>query len=255
MNILDEIISHKRKEVASAKANTSVKTLESSGYFNRVCYTIVEAIQNNNSPSIIAEFKRKSPSRSEINLQADVLDTCLKYQALGATALSVLTDKKYFSGSNDDITTIRDEIHLPILRKEFIIDDYQIIEAKSLGADFILLIAECLSGNEVKSLARTAHDLGLQVLLEMHSKDQIDKINDDIDLIGVNNRNLETFETNIQTSIEMIKVLPKDRINISESGISNADEISILHTLGYKGFLIGETLMKDVDLLSTINKT
>lgn len=255
MNILEEIISHKRKEVAATKANTSIKALENSNYFKRVCYNVTEAIQNNNYPSIIAEFKRRSPSRKEINLQANVLDTCLKYQSNGAKALSVLTDNKYFAGNNEDIILIRDEITLPILRKEFIIDEYQIIEAKSLGADFILLIAECLSKNEVMSLARNAHNLGMQVILEMHSNNHIDKINDDIDLIGVNNRNLETFETSIQTSIDMIKSLPQDRICISESGISNAEEIAILHKLGYKGLLIGETLMKDVYLLSTINES
>lgn len=254
MNILDEIIRYKRKEVELLKAHTSVKMLESSYNFKRTCLKVTDAIQKNNSPSIIAEFKRRSPSRSEINLQANVLEVCLQYQNMGATAISVLTDQKYFGGSNEDITTIRDEIKLPILRKEFIIDEYQIIEAKGLGADFILLIAECLSVNEIKSLSRTAHDLGLQVLLEMHSENQIDKINDDIDLIGVNNRNLETFETNIQTSIDMIKSLPHDRICISESGISYAEEIAILHKLGYKGFLIGETLMKDVDLLSAIKR-
>ena len=252
MSILDEIILHKKKEVVITKEKTSIKDLELSQHFKRSCISVSERIFQKNYPSIIAEFKRKSPSKKDINITANALGTCLNYQDAGATAISILTDEKYFGGRNTDIINVRDQIHIPILRKEFIVDEYQLIEAKSIGADFILLVAECLSKESCKSLATLAKNLGLEVLLEMHNVNQIDKINDNIQLVGINNRNLETFETTIETSLELIDQLPQDIIKISESGISTLNEIKILYNFGYKGFLIGESLMKDDTLLRKV---
>ena len=245
MNYLDEIIAHKRKEVEEAKSLRSVSLLEQSIYFNRETISLKSALLQKNASGIIAEFKRKSPSKGVINSSAQVQQTTTGYINAGASALSVLTDEKYFGGTAKDLTEAREVNSCPILRKDFAVDEYQIIEAKSIGADVILLIAAVLSKAEIKSLTALAVSLGLEVLLEIHEAEELDKADVTQHLIGINNRNLKTFEVNLQHSIALSELLPKDVIRIAESGISQPENIALLKQHGFTGFLIGENFMKD----------
>ena len=192
---------------------------------------------------VIAEFKRHSPSKGDINPYAKVEEVSIGYMQAGASALSVLTDEKFFKGKNADLTEARKFNFCPILRKDFVVEEYQIIEAKSIGADAILLIAECLEKEEIARFAKLAKSLGLEVLMEIHSKDQLSKISPDLDLIGVNNRNLKTFEVSTQTSVDLFDHIPSDFVRISESGISEPKTIAELKAVGFQGFLIGERFM------------
>ncbi len=243
MNILRKIIDFKKPLVQELKETIPIKFLEKSIYFNTPVVSMKEYLNRENASGIIAEFKRKSPSKGDINKYAKVDEVTLGYMQAGASALSVLTDEHFFGGKNSDLTVARKYNFCPILRKDFIFDEYQIFEAKSIGADVILLIAEVLSKEEVKKLSSIAKTLGLEVLLELHSIDQIEKINKNIDIIGVNNRNLKTFEVSIENSISIAKSLLQDIVKISESGIKSADEILTLKEYGYRGFLIGERFM------------
>ncbi len=243
MNILDQIIEHKRKEVAQQKALYPPKLLEQSIHFKSPTVSFSKYIADPVRSGIIAEFKRKSPSKGPINPYVSVEEITVGYMQAGASALSILTDKKYFDGRNEDLTEARRYNYCPILRKDFTVDEYQIIEAKSIGADAILLIAEVLSKEEVKLFAQLANSLDLEVLLEMHSENQLDKINENIQVIGINNRDLTTFETSIETSKKIIPKLPKEYVKISESGISNPEAVIELKQAGYQGFLIGEYFM------------
>lgn len=245
MNYLDEIIAYKRKEVADAKARVSVQHLENSIYFNRETISLKDALLKKNASGIIAEFKRKSPSKGIINQSADVKQTTMGYADAGASALSVLTDEKYFGGIAKDLTEARSVNNCPILRKDFTVDEYQIIQAKSIGADAILLIAAVLSKEEIKSLTNVAVSLGLEVLLEIHEAEELDKVDVSQHLIGINNRNLKTFEVNLQHSIQLAEQLPKDVVKIAESGISKPENILLLRQHGFNGFLIGENFMKE----------
>lgn len=244
MDILKKIIESKRPQVQQQKDLFPIKLLENSIYFNTPIVSLKEYLNRKNASGIIAEFKRKSPSKGDINKYACVEDVTLGYMQAGASALSVLTDQDFFGGKNDDLTIARKYNFCPILRKDFIFDEYQIYEAKSIGADVILLIAEVLSEKEIKSLSKTAKSLGLEVLMEIHSKDQLQKLNDNIDIIGVNNRNLKTFEVSIDNSKEIAKYLPSDFMRISESGINTPSDVLELKEYDYKGFLIGERFMK-----------
>jgi len=243
MTILEKITNHKRTEIAEKKALYPTKLLEQSIYFNTPAVSLKKYLLRPDKSGIIAEFKRHSPSKGDINPYAKVEEVSIGYMQAGASALSVLTDKKFFKGSNTDLTEARKFNFCPILRKDFVVDEYQIIEAKSIGADAILLIAECLEKAAIAHFAKLAKSLGLEVLMEVHSKDQLTKISPDLDLIGVNNRNLATFEVSTQTSVDLFDHIPADFVRISESGISNPQTILDLKAVGYQGFLIGERFM------------
>ncbi|PCH65060.1 MAG: indole-3-glycerol phosphate synthase [Bacteroidetes bacterium] len=244
MNILKEIIKHKKKEVTENKSLYPEKLLKKSIYFDTPTVSLKKYLLREDKAGIIAEIKRKSPSKGDINPYISVEQISIGYMQAGASALSVLTDTKYFGGKNEDLTVARKFNYCPILRKEFIIDEYQITEAKSIGADAILLIAAALSPAKSKSLAKYAKTLGLEVILEITKREDTAFFNEHIDVVGVNNRDLETFEVDIDRSIKAAKFIPKSFLKISESGISSANTIRQLKKLGYNGFLIGETFMK-----------
>lgn len=246
MNILQEIVEYKKKEVARAKNEVSLETLESAGLFSRKTLSLKKFLADKNRTGIIAEFKRRSPSKGIINEKASVLEVTTGYTSHGASGLSVLTDRNFFGGSNDDLVAARVN-EIPILRKDFIVDEYQVIEAKSIGADIILLIAACLSRSEVKSLAREAKKLQLEVLLEIHDEEELGHICDEIDLVGVNNRNLKTFGVDLEQSVKLARQLGSGKVRIAESGISNIENIGYLKKYGFDGFLVGEYFMKQDD--------
>lgn len=246
MNILDTIIAQKKLEVAERKVRTPVGMLEQSEYFNREPLSLKRFLTDKDRTGIIAEFKRKSPSKGWINAGADAAIVTKAYTDNGASGLSVLTDEFFFGGGFNDFKGARLN-NIPILRKDFMIDEYQLIEARSIGADVILLIAANLTPKQVKQLAATAKQLGLEVLLEIHNEEELDHICDEVDIVGVNNRNLKTFEVSINTSIELSTRIPADKLKISESGISQVENILELKKHGYKGFLIGENFMKAPD--------
>jgi indole-3-glycerol phosphate synthase len=243
MDILQKIVAHKRKEVEKDKSLYPIKLLEQSIFFDSPCVSLGEYITREDKVGIIAEFKRKSPSKGAINLYASPEEVSIGYMQAGASAISVLTDNHFFGGSKDDLKVVRKFNYCPILRKEFIIDEYQILEAKSMGADAILLIASILSENEIEKFAKLAKSLGLEILFEVHDEEEIGKYREEIDLIGVNNRNLKTFNTDFRYSIDMFSKLPSDAIKISESGINDANVVKELIAIGYDGFLIGEYFM------------
>lgn len=254
MDILDIIVHHKVKEVAELEARVPLAKLQDSIFYKSDSVSLSQYLKRTDKSGVIAEFKRKSPSKPEINLFAQPEEITIGYMQSGASALSVLTDNHFFGGSNYDLSTARKFNYCPILRKDFIINPYQIHEAKSIGADAILLISEILTAEQVKDFASLAHDLGLEVLMELHSTEQLSKITDNIDVVGVNNRNLKTFKTNIQSSLDMVEVLPDDRCIISESGIHNVEQMISLSEAGYDGFLIGERFMAQSDPVAACQK-
>lgn len=245
MNILEKIIANKIREVADRSSILPVKLLEQSIYFEGKVVSMKKYVTNSEKSGIIAEFKRKSPSKGMINGTASVEKVSIGYMQAGASALSILTDKDYFGGSNEDLKTVRKFNFCPILRKDFMVDEYQIIEAKSIGADCILLIAAALEPAKLKSLAAFAKSLGLEVLLEVHDGEELEKcLNEHVDLVGVNNRNLKTFEVSIDTSLNLVNQIPSSFVKISESGISDPKTLIELNKAGFDGFLIGENFMK-----------
>jgi len=254
MNILEKIVAYKRPFVEQKKQTVPIEILMQSVHFQRQTISLKTALTRADSSGIIAEFKRRSPSKPEINLKADIKKITLGYQDAGAAALSILTDTHFFGGHPQDILKVRDQIDIPILRKDFMFDAYQIYEAKSLGADAVLLIAEVLTKVQVAELSALAKDLGLDVLLETHTAGQLKKITEHIDIVGVNNRNLKTFKVSIENSVAMAQKLPTDVVKISESGIQSADDIKILRQAGYQGFLIGELFMKTKQPAQTCKK-
>lgn len=254
MDILEKIISAKRIEVKERQALYPAKLLEQSKFCQTPVVSLKKYIMRPDKQGIIAEFKRQSPSKGMINQYADVEKVTVGYMQAGASALSVLTDTPFFGGKNTDLTTARRFNYCPILRKDFIVDEYQIIEARSIGADAILLIAETLSKQDVKRLATFAKSLGLEILMEVHSADQLDKAVPEIDLIGVNNRNLKTFEVSIQQSVEVFPHIPNNFVKISESGLSKPEDVVTLKQLGFNGFLIGENFMKTAQPDKACNK-
>jgi indole-3-glycerol phosphate synthase len=243
MNILEKIIQHKKLEVKEKKELYPVKLLEKSVFYVPPTVSLKKYLLRNDKSGIIAEFKRKSPSKGDINKYANIEDVSISYMQAGASALSVLTDAHFFGGSNKDLEIARKFNFCPILRKDFIIDEYQIIEARSIGADAVLLIAEVLTKSEVEKLSVFAKTLGLEVLFEIHSEKELDKLSDAIDIVGVNNRNLETFEVDVHTSFELSDKIPVNFLKISESGINNAIILNDLKNAGFHGFLIGEYFM------------
>jgi indole-3-glycerol phosphate synthase len=246
MNILDNIIQYKRAEVAKHRLEVSISELEKGFYFDRKTLSLKESLERGNRTGIIAEFKRQSPSKGIINDKVDIIDVTTAYTENGASALSVLTDENFFGGSNEDLVEARIN-DIPILRKDFIIDEYQLAEAKGIGADVILLIAACLTPKEVRRLAVFAKGLGLEVLLELHDENELEHICDETELIGINNRNLKTFDVNIEQSLLMAEKIPGNKIKITESGIRSVDDIMLFKENGFKGFLIGELFMKEAD--------
>ena len=246
MNILDSIIARKKKEIAERKKTFPETRLKEQLYFKRTCLSLSESILAPDSTGIIAEFKRKSPSRGFINEHADVLNITKAYTKEGAAGLSVLTDSFFFGGSTADFLEARVN-NIPMLRKDFIIDQYQVTETKAMGADIILLIAACLTAAEVKSMAKYAVSLGLEVLLELHEAAELGHICDEITIVGINNRNLKDFTVNIKASVDLGKLIPPGKMKIAESGINDPEVIERLRDEGFKGFLIGETFMKEID--------
>jgi indole-3-glycerol phosphate synthase len=246
MNILDQIIARKKEEVATQKALVSEAVLTQMPFFKADALSMSSFVTSPLKTGIIAEFKRKSPSKGIINNTATVTAVTAAYATFGASGLSVLTDLDFFGGSLEDLTAAR--VHdTPILRKDFMVDPYQIIEAKAYGADVILLIAACLTPLTVKELATVAKDIGLEVLLEIHTKDELDHVCDGINMVGINNRNLKTFEVDLAHSIALANMLPAHLPKIAESGISNVSTILELKKEGFNGFLIGENFMKTPD--------
>lgn len=243
MHILDKIVKHKKEEVDNKKRLYPTALLEKSLYFKSKTVSMSTYIKRKDKSGVIAEFKKKSPSKPDINLFADVEAVTIGYMQAGASGLSVLTDNHFFGGSQNDLITARKYNFCPILRKDFIIDEYQILEARSMGADAILLIAEILTAEQIKRFTTIAIELGMEVLTELHSRDQLSKINDDIHMIGINNRDLKSFSTNINFSVDLIAQLPKDRTLITESGIHSVNDMVKLKKAGYDGFLIGERFM------------
>ena len=244
MNILDKIVFDKRNEVTLRKSLIPISQLEQSVLFNKETFSLANRLRNSKT-GIIAEHKRRSPSKSVINQSLNVQDVAKGYDNANVCGMSVLTDSKYFGGSLDDLLLARASCNLPLLRKEFIIDEYQIIEAKSYGADVILLIAAILSREEIKQFSERAKSLQLDVLLEVHNEEELHKsIMPSLDMLGVNNRNLKTFEVSLETSKALSKTIPDDFVKVSESGISSINAIKELQPYGYKGFLIGENFMK-----------
>ncbi|WP_256003001.1 indole-3-glycerol phosphate synthase TrpC [Pedobacter deserti] len=248
MNILDRIVLRKQAEVQEAKQSVSRAQLEASVYFNRSPHSFKDYLLAADRTGIIAEFKRRSPSKGVINDQASVVEVTQAYASAGASALSVLTDRDFFGGSPQDLLRARENNDIPILRKDFMIDEYQLLEAKAWGADIVLLIAAILSPLQITKLSSFAKQLGLNVLLEVHNQEELDRsLCEDLDAIGVNNRNLADFTVNIQTSFGLAERIPANFMKVSESAISDPETIALLKSAGFNGFLIGENFMKTRD--------
>jgi indole-3-glycerol phosphate synthase len=246
MSILDDIIRFKKTEVEKNKQTVPIAELERRELFSREIISLKRSLLNPSATGIIAEFKRRSPSKGNINLNAEVIRVTSGYVKNGASGLSVLTDEKFFGGTEADLIQAR-IVDVPILRKDFMIDEYQLVEARAMGADVILLIAAALTPRQVKELARHAKDLELEVLLEIHSETELNHICEDVDMVGINNRNLKTFEVDVDRSLRMAELLPDDKLAIAESGINDVKTIHHFRENGFKGFLIGEMFMKEPD--------
>jgi indole-3-glycerol phosphate synthase len=247
MNILDKIIEAKRIEVYERKDMTPLSILTQRPYFKEPCHSVRRALRAKGSSGIIAEHKRKSPSLGWIRQESDAAEVAQGYSLAGAAAMSVLTDEPFFGGTLSDLQRARRTVSIPLLRKDFVIDEYQLFEAKAYGADFILLIAECLRKEEIKFLAEAARNLGLEVLLEMHDDEGLGKLCDAVTCVGINSRNLKTFEVSLDNAINLAKQIPDSFIKVAESGISKPETINILRGHGFEGFLIGEAFMKTAD--------
>ncbi|MEP2026453.1 MAG: indole-3-glycerol phosphate synthase TrpC [Reichenbachiella sp.] len=255
MNVLDKIVQTKKEELTYQKSLVTIDDLIKSSYFDQRCHSTVANLESAAPYGIISEFKRQSPSKGVINDQVDVAQVAKGYCEAGASAISILTDRDYFGGSVEDLQRARKHMTCPVLRKDFIIDEYQIYKTKAIGADLMLLIAAILTKEEIIRFTDLAHQLGLEVLLEIHNEEEYrEGYYDAVDILGVNNRDLKRFKTTIQNSIDLAKILPKDQLKISESGISSTKEMDILAAEGYKGFLIGEQFMKHADPANELKK-
>jgi indole-3-glycerol phosphate synthase len=248
MAILDQIVSNKRKEVEHARELYPVKLLEKSVFYSTPVVSLKHYLTRPGSSGVIAEIKRKSPSKGDINPHISVESLSIAYMQAGAAGLSILTDKVFFGGSNEDLIQARKTNFCPILRKEFIIDEYQVIEAKSIGADVILLIARILDAQKLKSLAILAKSLGLEVLCEIHESSELKRaLIAEVTHIGINSRNLDTLEIDMAAFERLAAEIPGDKIRIAESGISDPHVLKTLRAYGFQGFLIGESFMKTAD--------
>lgn len=252
MHILDRIVIEKRKEIAQRKSDFPLQQLEQSPLFGRSCTSLANALKND-APGIIAEYKRRSPSEKEINQKDTIQEVVNGYETAGASGLSILTDRPFFGGSLEDLRAARALTGLPLLRKDFMLDPYQLVEAKAHGADVVLLIAAILDKETIISLTTLAHELGMEVLLEVHDREElIHSFIEEIDMLGVNNRNLKTFEVSLQTSIDLAREIGmRDTVLVSESGLKDPQSVNQLHQYGYSGFLIGTHFMKQEDPAKT----
>ncbi|MFT7351786.1 MAG: indole-3-glycerol phosphate synthase [Flavobacterium sp.] len=253
MNILDKIIRDKRQEVILKKSIIPIQQLENSVLFEGKTISMSTNLRTSKS-GIIAEHKRRSPSKASINYDYTVNQVVSAYENAGVCGISVLTDGKYFGGSLDDLLLAKASVKTPLLRKDFVVDEYQILEAKAFGADCILLIAAVLSPIEIKTLSKFAQALGLEVLLEVHNLEELEtSITTTVNMVGVNNRNLKTFEVSLENSIQLADKIPIEFVKVSESGISSINAIKELQKIDYQGFLIGENFMKS-DNIESITK-
>jgi indole-3-glycerol phosphate synthase len=244
-NILNQIVARTRATVGLRKGLVPAAVLERYPFFNREPLSITRALKEQKGNGIIAEFKRQSPSKGVINATADPVEVAAAYARYGASAISVLTDEPFFGGSMDDLMRVREAVEIPVLRKDFIVDEYQLLEAKAIGADLILLIAACLRPEEVRQLALSARSLGLEVLLELHDEEELDHICDEVNLVGINNRSLKTFDVDLQRSIDMAAGIPDRFLKVAESGIHNIEQVKLFRDSGFSAFLMGEYFMKD----------
>lgn len=245
MDILQQIVAYKRTEVSLRMVHYPESQLENSPLYVRKCLSLKEHLRKANASQIIAEFKRQSPSKGIINNQAGIVETTRGYAQAGASAVSILTDKKFFGGSSQDIEIARQDLPIPVLRKDFILTTYQITEAKAIGADVILLIAAILSETQIAELALFAKELGMEVICEIHREDELPKaMQANIDVIGVNNRNLRNFQVSLDNALRLADKIPSDFLKIAESGLQSVEDIITLRNAGYEGFLMGEIFMK-----------
>ena len=245
-NILEHIVSYKKEEIEKRKRVVPVSQLEKQAGFDREIFSMKKFITDPELTGIIAEYKKKSPSKGIINNHSSVEEVTSAYALHGASVISVLTDAESFGGSTEDLVKARFN-PLPLLRKDFILDPYQLIESRAMGADVVLLIAACLSPAQTRSLAIAAAQLGLEVLLEIHDQKELSHLCDEIDVVGINNRDLKTFTVNIDHSIQLAEQLPSNKLRIAESGIRDVETLLLLQKAGFDGFLIGEQFMKSVD--------
>jgi indole-3-glycerol phosphate synthase len=245
MNILQQICDNKRLEVAQQKQDTPFERLQDFYHLTEHQTVSFKKALMDSPTGIIAEFKRKSPSKGWINPGAVAKETVKAYAEAGAAAVSILTDTAFFGGRFFDFKKARKAVeHLPFLRKDFIVDEYQVHQSKVLGADVILLIAACLTKEEVARFAAVAHELGMEVLLEIHNEHELDYLTEAVDVVGVNNRDLTRFVTDVELSLQLADKIPSGYVKISESGLSDPQTVSHLQQAGYRGFLIGENFMK-----------
>ncbi len=245
INILEKIINHKKIELVKEIQKNPISILEESIYFKTNCVSAKKNILDSTKTGIIAEFKRISPLKGPINTQCTVEEVVADYEKFGASCISVLTDVDFFGGSISDLQIAKKSVDIPILRKEFIVDEYQIYQTKAIGADLILLIAEVLTKEEIEEFAKLAKSLGLEVLLEIHLEEHLNKICSNIDIVGINNRDLRTFKVDLDNSIKISKQIPNQFVKIAESGISSPTDLLKLKNAGFNGFLIGENFMKE----------
>ncbi|WP_341662014.1 indole-3-glycerol phosphate synthase TrpC [Blattabacterium cuenoti] len=246
MNILENIVSIKQKEVSNKKIIHPIKKLEKSFLFKRKTFSLVKNIRSSHT-GIIAEFKCKSPSQGIINNTALIEKVVKDYESAGVSGISILTDQHFFSGKNENLRKSRSIVSIPILRKDFIIDEYQIIESKSIGADVILLIAGILSKNQISNFSKLSKSIDLEVIIEIHNEFEIDKITDNLDIVGINNRNLHTFIVDYNRCLSLSSKISNSYVKIAESGINDINHILKLKKQGFEGFLIGEYFMKKKD--------
>lgn len=246
MDILDRIVTYTRGSVDERKRHVPLETLQLR--MQDMAYHTVSLAKKTGGPHIIAEFKRKSPSRPNIDLNADPVKVATAYESGGASAISVLTEPGFFGGSPEDLRTVRRTANLPILRKDFIIDPYQIYEARLWGADLILLIARILCAEQVAEFTAIAHELGMEVLFEIHNTDELEQLGETpVDLLGVNCRDLQNFSTSLERMENIVSHLPDRMPWVAESGIGSGADVERLMKAGYRYFLVGEHLMKSAD--------
>ncbi|MCL6523198.1 MAG: indole-3-glycerol phosphate synthase TrpC [Thermoflavifilum sp.] len=242
-SILPRIVAQKRIEIARKKLALPLEVIQRMPFMSRQGLSLRKALLSPGASGIIAEHKRKSPSKGFFASTLSLEEIVAGYAHEGATGLSILTDVHFFGGTLEDLLAARNCASLPILRKDFIVDPYQLYEAKAFGADVVLLIAECLQAEEVKKLSQLAHKLGMEVLMEIHHREQLDKLCDEIDMVGINNRDLNTFQVDVNRSFELVSLVPPEKPVIAESGIHDPQLITALREAGCKGFLIGERFM------------
>ncbi|MCW3804381.1 indole-3-glycerol phosphate synthase TrpC [Plebeiibacterium marinum] len=244
MNILDKIVAQKKTEVARQQEFVTIDKLRKYDAYNIEVPSLKKHLTDGKHNGIISEYKRKSPSKGIINNISTVENVVPLYEKAGVSGISVLTDSEFFGGNKSDLIAARKVTTVPILRKDFMISSYQVHEAKAIGGSAILLIAAILSYDEAHELSKLAKDLGLDILMEVHSKEELEIVNPLVDVVGVNNRNLKTFEVSLQQSIDLAAAMPNDVVKISESGIYTPEDIFLLRENGFQGFLIGENFMR-----------